>query len=371
MRDISRQALPEDSDLAAFENNLREQDNLVRGRLADSENAVAIGATLLDIRGLLRDWRTYSAAESEQRKTLSKWGKTCEQNLTLLNNEQQVWETTLRTITRVPELSSLVVRVRSTITDIQAVHGAAEQRLRTVLDLQARMSKQALIVADMVEKLEAVRQGFQARIFYPDAPPIWQALPKDGTEPISTVLSRSIAKFYSDSVSFAKVHRGGLFRGVLFIVFAVVISRRLRHVFLNIGSQDETVARAALVLKRPVSLAAIIAAPLITLSSPNARTNVVLLLISIFLLPITRLLPLYTPAVRLVYFMAGFYGLNICVGTLDADPVVRRWLIALIFATAACILAWWGRPERLHRADLREGSLPKMVFLLFVGVLHW
>ena len=356
LREISRR-LPEDSDLAAFENNLREQDNLVRGRLADSETAIAMGGTLLDIRGLLRDWRTYSAAESEQRKTLSKWGKTCEQNLTLLNNEQQVWETTLRTITRLPELSSLVVRVRSTITDIQAVHGAAEQRLRTVLDLQARVSKQALIVADIVEKLEAVRQGFQARMFYPDAPPIWQALPKDGTEPISTVLSRSIAKFYSDSVSFAKVHRGGLFRGVLFIVFAVVISRRLRHVFLNIGSQDETVARAALVLKRPVSLAAIIAAPLITLSSPNARTNVVLLLISIFLLPITRLLPLYTPAVRLVYFMAGFYGLNICVGTLDADPVVRRWLIALIFATAACILAWWGRPERLRRADLREGSL--------------
>ena len=150
LREISRR-LPEDSDLAAFENNLREQDNLVRGRLADSEIAIAMGATLLDIRGLLRDWRTYSAAESEQRKTLSKWGKTCEQNLTLLNNEQQVWETTLRTITSLPELSSLVVRVRSTITDIQAVHGAAEQRLRTVLDLQARMSKQALIVADIVE----------------------------------------------------------------------------------------------------------------------------------------------------------------------------------------------------------------------------
>ena len=33
LREISRR-LPEDSDLAAFENNLREQDNLVRGRLA-------------------------------------------------------------------------------------------------------------------------------------------------------------------------------------------------------------------------------------------------------------------------------------------------------------------------------------------------
>src|SRR4051794_39048936 len=62
LREISRR-LPTDSDLAAFETNFREQENLVRARLADSEIAVTTGATLLDIRGLLRDWRTYSGVE--------------------------------------------------------------------------------------------------------------------------------------------------------------------------------------------------------------------------------------------------------------------------------------------------------------------
>ncbi len=38
-------------------------------------------------------------------------------------------------------------------------------------------------------------------MFYPDAPPIWRALPERGNETIATVLSRSIARFYSDSVA--------------------------------------------------------------------------------------------------------------------------------------------------------------------------
>jgi hypothetical protein len=45
------------------------------------------------------------------------------------------------------------------------------------------------------------------------------------------------------------------------------------------------------------------------------------------LLPITRLLTIYTPA-RLIYFPAGFYESNGLVGLLDVDFDVKRLILA-------------------------------------------
>jgi hypothetical protein len=46
------------------------------------------------------------------------------------------------------------------------------------------------------------------------------------------------------------------------------------------------------------------------------------------LLPITRLLTIYTPAERLIYFLAGIYESNGLVGLPDVDFAVKRLILA-------------------------------------------
>jgi hypothetical protein len=72
------------------------------------------------------------------------------------------------------------------------------------------------------------------------------------------------------------------------------------------------------------------------------------------LLPITRLLTIYTPA-RLIYFPAGFYESNGLVGLLDVDFAVKR-LILQALAAAICFWRGWGRPARFGRVISADGE---------------
>jgi small-conductance mechanosensitive channel len=107
------------------------------------------------------------------------------------------------------------------------------------------------------------------------------------------------------------------------------------------------------------------AAPVVFISLPVARMSVVLLLILLFLLPITRLLPLIAGSgTRLVYFYSGFYALNGLVGIVELEPSVGRELTASLFAAALFVLAWWGRPARMRTASAPYAGSPREIVII-------
>jgi hypothetical protein len=171
LAEISRR-LPPDSELAAVDDNVREQEEFVPNKLKESAGAISGDATLTEIRAQLREWRAYAVRQAQQQQTLSAWGTACEQSLTSLNKQRVLWDVTVKSVRNVPELTSVLGAAKTALAEVRTVQTEAEQRLRIVLDLQARVSKQALVTADVVEKLNTSRQRFQARLFYPDAPPI-------------------------------------------------------------------------------------------------------------------------------------------------------------------------------------------------------
>ena len=358
LRDISK-GLPQDPELTAFKETLTQQEGEVRDKATESEDALITGASLLEIREQLREWRTYGATEEKQRRTLDEWGKACEERLKVLDRERLTWDSTFNTVRNLPELTAIVASIRSSLTEIQRVKTVADQRLRAVLDLQRRVSKQASSISDIEEKLNASREHFLAKMFQSDAPPIWQVVSQIEIESPAGLLRRSVLRFYSGFAAMEKNIPAG---AILFLALALGVCRRMRRALLNLGEADDTVARALMILGRPIAVAALIASPLAVVSSPLASMNAVLVLAHLFLLPIVRLLPLYTPARQLVYFLAGFYALNGVASVLDVGLVTKRTLLALIFAAAILLLAWWGRPIRFRKpSDVPAGNSEKEI----------
>jgi hypothetical protein len=76
------------------------------------------GATLFEIREQLRDWRNFGSGEERQRKTLSDWGRACEKSLAVLESYRLVWEITLKAVRTLPQFTSMVAPVRSSLTEI-------------------------------------------------------------------------------------------------------------------------------------------------------------------------------------------------------------------------------------------------------------
>src|SRR4051794_25966721 len=161
LRDISRK-LPPDPQLTALDEQLRDREELIQSSLWSSTEALEGHATLMDLREQSREWRTFTVTESRDRDTLSDWGAACEQSLAGLNKARAEWDATLKAATSLPEYATVLPRIRSALRDIDRVQTEAEHHVRLVLDLQSRLSKQALTVTDVLERLAVARQHIRA-----------------------------------------------------------------------------------------------------------------------------------------------------------------------------------------------------------------
>ena len=163
LRDIS-QHLPLTSELDEFEQQLEAREEAVRTSLAESDELLAGSATIMEIREHARQWRASGGPEARQRKILARWGTACEENIAALKKHEAVWRATLAGTQSLAELASVRDRVRKSLSEIESVKATAEERLRTIVELQGRVSKQASAIADMIEKLGSATQSFQKRL---------------------------------------------------------------------------------------------------------------------------------------------------------------------------------------------------------------
>jgi potassium efflux system protein len=362
LREISHQ-LPLSSELEDFEQQLEIREEAVRTGLEETEELLAGSATIIEIREHARQWRAFAAPETRQRKALEKWGAVCDQSIAELKKHEAVWRATLAGTQSLLELASVGTRVRQSLSEIEAVKGAAEDRLRTIVELQGRVSKQASVIADIVEKLGSATQSFQKRLFRADAPPIWK--PDVGArdhQSVGAIVRRVLGRSYSNSREFVGNQQGLAFEIALVLALAIMASRRLVRAVNKANSSDTRLLKASDILSRWFAVSVLMTAPLVLGSLPVARMTLVLLTIQVFLLPIWRLSPLISGCrKRVAAFVAGFYGLHSLVWILDAEHAFGRELNAGLFGVTLGVLAWWGRPFRVRRsvpiAPHRTGEL--------------
>ncbi len=359
LRDISHQ-LPLPSELEDFEQQLAEREEAVRESLAESADLLAGSATIMEVREQAREWRAYGSPEARLRKTLAAWGSACEESIAVLKKHETVWRATLTSTRWVDELEAVHARVRRSVSDIEALKTAAEERLRTIVELQGRVSKQATAIAEMIERLGDATQSFQKRLFHADAPPIWKAWSgQGGRESLGATFRRAAGRSYSNSTGFVESRQGLVIEAILFVVLAFALVRWLGAALGRANSPDPRILQASRILDRRVALTVLMTAPLVLASLPVARMTVVLLTLQVYLLPIVRLLPLIVGCSRrVVGFVAIFFGLHAGLWILGGEHSAARELGAALFAFTLPVLGWWGRPAVMRRAEAANTRRP-------------
>ena len=351
LRNISRE-LPLPSELKDFERQLTQRQEAVETSLDESADVLAGNATIMEIREQARAWRLYGAPEARQRKTLSAWGATCEQSIAVLKKHEAVWRATLSSTQSIDDLAAVRTRVRRSLTEIETLKTAAEERLRIIVELQGQVSKQASAIADTIEKLEDATQSFQKRLLHADAPPIWKIWSGERKrESLGAVVSRAMGRSYSNSTEFVGSRQGLVAATFLYLALAFAGIRWLGTALRKAKSPDPQVLAASHILDRWLAMMVLSTAPLVLASLPVARMAVVLLTLQVYLLPIVRVLPLITRCTkRVAAFLACFYGLHAGLWILEGDHSAVRELSAVLFAVTLSVLAWWGRPPAMRRA---------------------
>jgi len=371
LRDLAGQ-VPAASEIAAFENQLAEQEDAVRTLLEESEGLLARSATVMEIRERSREWRAYSQPEARQRKTLAAWGAACEQSLAALKKHQAIWQATLNSTKDVPEVESVRARVRQSLRDIETVNAAAEEHLRTVVKLQDRVSKRSAAIAAMLDRLAEEAKKFQARLFRPDTVPIWRA-GAPGRDSFTASFRRAVGRSLSNSAAFVLLREGLVAQLILCLAFAFAVVRWLGRAEQQGQAPDASAVEVTRLLARPAAVTVLMTAPILLASLPAARMSVVLLLIQIYLFPIARLLPSIAGCSRRVAVLAAaFYALHALASILDTQASAGRELAAAVFTASLATLAWWVRQKpggRTPRELLAARSAFAVLTLILVANL--
>ncbi len=350
LREIARR-LPSDSDLAALEEELSQQEQAVGASLRESEAALSSGATLGELRGQARQWRAYRSPEARLRRTLSGWGADCEQSAATLARQQKIWQATLHSLPPVEELSSVRARVQQSLAEIRTLEGVTEGRLKTVLDLQARVVKQASSIAVTIERLGAATQSFQKRLFNRDAPPIWTALAEKRDNPRAEFWTRSLRRSHASAWEFVRSHHNLIVTGLLALAVALLATHALKRIGSGGAPGSPAQVRASYLSGRPLSLALLLWAPVPLSEMSTARLITILPMIQVFAVPVARLLPaMIGCGKRMIWFAAVFYALDGLFWVFELEPSGGREFTVALFAVGLAALAWWEHALR-RRAD--------------------
>src|SRR5262249_28076419 len=155
-------------DLAAFSEVLQQEEEAITTAQNEASASLNGNATVLQLREQSRQWRAFTLPEARQRKTLAAWGATCEESIGVLKLEEGVWKATLQNAMSAPDMKPVLARIHEVLAEIKRVRDQLDDRLHEVVDLQGRVSKRAVTVADTLDKLgETIRQ-FHGRLFSPD-----------------------------------------------------------------------------------------------------------------------------------------------------------------------------------------------------------
>jgi len=96
---------------------------------------------------------------------------------TVLSDLKQPWQITLdeHGTEGADDLPDVIVqRVRSTLSDIEALDKEVRERLNFVLTIQNGLSKQNVIVDEVLTRIKAVRSTLEVRVMATDSPALWR-----------------------------------------------------------------------------------------------------------------------------------------------------------------------------------------------------
>lgn len=345
------------------------------------EERIATTPTLYELRELERDWRLRSIELTRWQKTLAQQVVTAEADWRWLKDEQTRWEKALEQVGDADSLEAIFERIRSTLSEIQALQTRAQERLSQLLSLQDRVSQQDLMVSTELDSILLAKQRFQGQLLARDHRPLWAAFSSQPeTQSADDAADRSFVHELAAARESVNDQKLNFILLVILFVTALLLNISLAKKIAPLTTDDEALHQSARVLKRPVSVAMLITlltylwlAPL----SASIINSIVALLLLIPFLRVARLLVEPPSWLRIPFYILAILHLSDQIRFLaDISPVIERVIFLTEVAIAIAVIVWMMRPARFGQLSGSElarkwlrGALWTMLVLLAISLL--
>ena len=309
-----------------------------------ADTAIAKSLRPEELSDLESSWKNRAARLVKTQQAISRWTSQLYRDFTLVDQEEQTWELTLKANPPGSLPREVERAVRDVLREIQKVKAETRKRLDAALVLENQLYQRETVIAEVLSDIALGKERFQESLMVAERAPLWQLTSEWqvmglAAGEIAALLSRQLV----DALEFLRTHLLGIFLVVGFFFLILIVAALLSRKVAQWTQDHPNFEEATHFLKRPVSLALLITLVLsLVFFHANAPRLIRSLEALLLLIPVLRLLPrLIHPAARPVLFtVAVFYIFDSARDLLLAVPLVDRLAFLLTNIIAIIVLIW-------------------------------
>ena len=364
LREISERSEP--AELPEIVKEIEDTRGAFAEDVKNARTAIAGSLRAEEILDLEISWKNRAAKIANWQTMISGWNSRLYADLTLLDQEEKIWELSLKSYTPRSLPNEVERAVRDVLGELKKARSEVQGRVAKVLVLENDLSQRANSMSVILGNLSLARDQFRESLVVAEQAPLWEMsaewesirLPEGG---VTALLSRQLA----DSREYIRSHqrRYGFLISVLFIVTIVVSA--LSRMVARWAHDHPHFEEATHFLRRPVSLALLITlVPTLLIFSENAPRFLTSSASLVLLVPVLRLLPpLIDSATRPILFVvACFYVFDALRRLVLPVPFLDRLAFLCADLAAIAILVWLFRPARVKKSPAENPTPSYLIF---------
>jgi len=355
LRYISDQ-LPTPDQLEQVKATLDSRDEPLQERLKESDALLSGTPSTLELREEENYWRAEQKETSDLRAQLLIWANAAQGGIQRLQAQTPVWTETLDLNRSSPGLGPTLDVIEKAVTDLQQLTASAQNRLRTIVNLQVRAATQDQMAADVLGRLDRKRESLNGKLFERDSLPLWELGQRREAGENKEVFAASANRLTVIRV-FASQVRGALVGLFLLLVISLFGAYRLHRVTEAMKPETDQQAEVRHIAHHWIALGLLPPLLLAYLLAPLAPLPLIGLAILVSFVPMLVLLPrLIQPRFRLLlYCVAGVYALNALIAWAGLSPTHKREIQFLVNVVVVLVFAFLTRSPRMF-----EGTVGSM-----------
>jgi small-conductance mechanosensitive channel len=369
---------PPDEDIAAIERGLPEHSKMLAEETRSLSSMLRGGVNRRRLTDLSVEWkRALDELEGWTTKIAPRLQQV-ESVLEALSAEQKIWERTREEAKGQDAPGSVVKRIRTTLSEIDAVTATARDKRSRLLTLQDAIVQQDLLVTASLDQIRAKESQLRSVLLQRDAPLLWGELrntdPSDHFDAVRASIKADLQNLRDYIPATGSLFLLDLAVFIIALHYARAVKRRLAHP----AEGDPAVGRSGEMFERPVAIAILTTLIVANLAHDPAPVAFQIALALVLLVPLLRLIPLLLdPSARwVVWVMAALILMSRARMLVEAAPLAAQILFVLESIAAIGTLLWLMRPARLQALSastqipwpLRIG-MRAMLVLLVTSVL--
>ncbi len=363
--------IPSPEQVDEMKATLKDRENELHDKKREFDTLLAGNPGELELREQESYWQNVEKDCADSRRQLLDWAIASQSAVQQLQAQEPLWTETLRENKDTAGIGPVLDLMRDSARNIEQLKTQAQQRLRTIVNLQVQAAVQDQAALDVIARLDSAHTRSRSMLER-DGPPLWRLDEQEqsaaGANPFVSTNTRVLA-----IRAFARQNAGTLLGVVLLGLLSLAGAYRLYRVSQAGEAAYEGNAEVSAILRRWFALGLLPPLLLAYILTPAAPVTLIGLAVLLSFIPILRLLPYLIEQryVVMLYWLAGVYAANVVLAWLPLSNAYKRGiqfaLEVFVFVVFVKLLRSW-RVSRGSNRPPEHRSL-KLAIKMAVGIL--